>query len=377
MPEIKVVIVGYDLITAYGLGVSPLWSGLLSKKSCIKGLKRFSVKSFQSLNAASLAGLNYLKDKSLVLQMFERVFSKNNPGIPKDSFLILATTVGEIEILEKCVLSGRGNAKESALANLLKKLEKLTKIKNPGMVVSCACASSSAAIAQAASLIRSGKKDSVLVAAADSVSEFVFSGFSSLMALDKKRAKPFDKYRSGLSLGEAAGFILLMSEERARKEGKKIQGKILGWGLNCDANHITGPAHDGSGLSGAILKALKTAKVSFSSIGCISAHGTGTIYNDSMEIKAFKKVYKKPIPVYSIKGAIGHTLGAAGLVETIVALKVLQERIIPVTVGLENIDREAKGWVSLTPRKLKKNTVILNNCGFGGINAALILKNND
>jgi len=91
-------------------------------------------------------------------------------------------------------------------------------------------------------------------------------------------------------------------------------------------------------------------------------------------MKAFKKVYKKPTPVYSIKGAIGHTLGAAGLVEAIVALKVLQERVVPSTVGLENIDPEAKGWVSLSPRKLKKSAVILNNCGFGGINAALVLR---
>ncbi len=377
MPEVKVVIAGYDLITAYGLGVSPLWRGLLEKKTCINNLRRFSVKSFQSVNAACVDGLTYLKNKSLALQMLEKVFARNNLGIPRDSFLILATTIGEIDILEKYVLRGRGSARGSVVTNLLRKTGRLAKIKVPGMVVSCACASSSAAIAQAASLICNGKKDSVLVAAADSVSEFVFSGFSSLMALDKKRAKPFDKDRSGLSLGEAAGFILLMSEERARKERKKIQGEVLGWGLNCDANHITGPSADGSGLSGAILKALKSAKVSSSDIGCISAHGTGTLYNDSMEIKAFRKIYKRPLPAYSIKGAIGHTLGAAGLVEAIVALMILQEKVIPATVGLENIDREAKGWVSLFPRKLKKNTVILNNCGFGGINAALVLRVND
>ena len=377
MPEIKVVISGYDLITAYGLGVSPLWKGLLRKEACIKKLRRFSVKSFQSANAACVDGLAYLKDKSLAFQMLEKVFAKNNLGIPQDSFLILATTIGEIEILEKCVLSRKGSARGSILANLLKKVERLAKIKVPGMIVSCACASSSAAIAQGANLIRSGKKDCVLIVAADSVNEFVFSGFSSLMALDKERAKPFDKERSGLSLGEAAGFILLMSEERARREGRKIESEVLGWGLSCDANHMTGPMRDGSGLSGAILKALNLAKVSPSDIGCISAHGTGTLYNDSMEIKAFRKVYKRPLPVYSLKGAIGHTLGAAGLVEAIAALMVLQEKVIPATVGLENIDREAKGWVSLSPRKLKKNAVILNNCGFGGINAALILKKND
>ncbi len=377
MSEVKVVVTGYNLITPYGLRVFPLWKGLLSKETCIKNLKRFSVKSSKSANAACIHGLNYLKGKSLAFQMLGQIFTKNNLGIPRDSFLILATTVGEIEILEKYVLSGKGNVTEASLVNLLKKAESLARVKASGIVLSCACASSSAAIAQAAALIRSGKKDSVLVVAVDSVSEFVYSGFSSLMALDKRRAKPFDKYRSGLSLGEAAGLILLMSEERAKKEGREIKGEISGWGLSCDANHITGPSRDGSGLSKAILKALRLAKVSPSDIGCISAHGTGTVYNDSMEIKAFKKIYKKSVPIYSIKGAIGHTLGAAGLIEAIVALKVLQEKIIPATVGLENIDQEAKGFVSLSQRKLKKNAVMLNNCGFGGINAALVLRNYD
>lgn len=377
MSQIKVGIVGFELVTAYGQGVSSLWSGLLRRNGRIKSLKRFPTKSFQSANAACIEGLTYLKGKSLVLQMLEKVFSGNCLKIPKDSFLILATTVGEIDILEKYLLSGGVNPEESVLGNFLKKIGRLAKLKSPGIVLSCACASSSAAIAQGAELIRSGEKDSVLVVAADSVSEFVFSGFSSLMALDKEKAKPFDKNRSGLSLGEAAGFILLMSDERARKEKRKILGEVAGWGMSSDANHMTGPARDGSGLAEAIFKALKSAKASPSDIGCISAHGTGTVYNDAMEIKAFKKVYKKHLPAYSIKGAIGHTLGAAGLIEAVILLKVLQEKIIPATVGLKNIDPEAKGWVSLSAREFNKGMGILNNCGFGGINAALILKKND
>jgi len=374
VPKIKVGIAGDNLITAYGLGVNPLWKGILSQKTRIKKLKRFRAKP---ANAACVDGLNYLKGESLVFQMLKKVFNGNHPGIPKDSFLILATTVGEIDLLEGYLLSGRGNAVEASLPNLLKKTARLSGVKSPGIVVSCACASASAAIAKAANLIRSGEKDSVLVVAADSVSEFVLSGFSSLMALDKIKAKPFDKHRSGLSLGEAAGFILLMSNKRAIKEGKEIQGEISGWGLSCDANHITGPSRDGSGLSAAILKALKMAEVSSTAVGCISAHGTGTLYNDSMELKAFKKVYKKSLPLYSLKGAIGHTLGAAGLVETIVALKVLQERIVPATLGLENIDPEARGWAFKSAQKLKEGRVALNNCGFGGINSVLILENND
>ena len=373
MSKIKVVITDYELVTGYGLGISPLWEGLKNKKTSIKSLRRFSVKSFQSKNAACVSGLTYLKSKSLVLQMLEKVFAKNK-SIPSDAFLILATTVGEIDILENAVLRNKRVIKNNILTSFLKKVQSLAKIKEPGMIISCACASSLAAIAQAAAMIKRGEKDCVLVVAADSVSEFVFSGFSSLMALDKNKPKPFDKNRGGLSLGEGAGFVLLMSRKRAIQKKGKILGEVVGWAISSDANHMTGPARDGSGLIKALNKAFTLSGVFSSNVGCISSHGTGTPYNDSMEIKAFKQVYKKAVPAYSIKGAIGHTLGAAGLIEVAVALKVLKERIIPATVGLRHIDSEAKGWVSVLPKKLKKNVIVLNNCGFGGINAVLILK---
>jgi 3-oxoacyl-[acyl-carrier-protein] synthase II len=137
---------------------------------------------------------------------------------------------------------------------------------------------------------------------------------------------------------------------------------------------MTGPSRDGSGLSLAVQKALDKAGVSFADVGCISSHGTGTAYNDSMEMKAYKSVFKAPVPIYSIKGALGHTMGAAGLVETIIALKVLTERIIPATAGLQDIDPEAENWVSTEKRALEKSIIVLNNAGFGGVNAALVLK---
>jgi 3-oxoacyl-[acyl-carrier-protein] synthase II len=372
--KVKVVITDYELITGYGLGIAHLWNGLKNKKTCIRSLRRFSVKSFQSKNAACVNGLTYLKNKSLVLQMLEKVFAKNN-NIPPDAFLILATTIGEIDILENVVLRNKRVTKDCVLTSLLNKVQRLVKIKEPGIVVSCACASSSAAIGFASSLIYSGKHDCVLVVAADAVTEFVFSGFSSLMALDPDKAKPFDKNRAGLSLGEGAGFILLMSEKRAKKESRKILGEVAGWAVAGDANHMTGPVRDGSGLCLAIQKAMKKADISSDDVGCISSHGTGTAYNDSMEMKAYNRIFNgSPVPLYSVKGAVGHTMGAAGLIETIIALRVLQERIIPTTVGLKDVDHEAKDWVSLEKRNLDGNAILVNNSGFGGINASLVLK---
>jgi len=316
-----------------------------------------------------------LDDDSLVMQMLSPLLKRNKALIPADALLILATTTGEIDILEKQILEGTGDAAESKLSFLLEKVKGLVDIKGEGEIISSACASSSAAIGFASSFINRGKHDCVLVVAADAVTEFVFSGFSSLMAIDPDKTKPFDKNRAGLSLGEGAGFILLMSEKRARKEARKILGEVAGWAVAEDANHMTGPARDGNGLSLAIQKALKIAGVSCDDVGCISSHGTGTVYNDSMEMKAYNRIFNgSPIPLYSVKGAIGHTMGAAGLIETIIALRVLQERIIPPTVGLKDVDPEAQGWASLKQRTLEKNAILLNNAGFGGVNATLVLR---
>jgi 3-oxoacyl-[acyl-carrier-protein] synthase II len=375
MSKIKTVITNYDLTTAYGRGIQPLWDGILSGKSRISKLNRFSTHSCLSHNAATILDLDPLKPDSLVMQMLKVILTKDLDIIPSDAFIFLATTMGEIDLLEKAVLKKIIDPQESKLNKLLEKVKHLAKIKNDGIIISCACASSSTAIAEAARIIESGKKDCILVVAVDALSEFVFNGFSSLMALDKNRAKPFDQNRSGLSLGEAAGFILLMSQARANKEKRQALAQVAGWGLSCDANHMTGPSRNADGLIRAITGALKKAKISLDKIGCISSHGTGTIYNDAMEILAYKNIFKnKKIPAYSIKGGTGHTLAAAGLIETIMTLKVQREKTIPPTVGLNDPDLQATGWVSPLAKKLKQTTIILNNCGFGGINAALVLK---
>ncbi len=375
MPRVKVVIVDCDMTTAYGLGVDACWSGLISGKSAIKKLERFATEAFKSENAAVVSDLITDSDQSLVMQMFEPLFKKGSSCIPGDATLFLATTTGEIDILEKHVLAGKSDAIGSRLDYLLEKVGRLSGVDKPGVVISAACSSSSVAIAQIAGMIASGESDCVLIVAGDSVSEFVFSGFSVINALSRNKARPFDKHRDGLSLGEAAGFALLMSESRALKEKRTIIAEVAGWGLSNDANHITGPSRDGDGLKLAINKALRSANINPVEVGCISAHGTGTIYNDSMEMKAFKTVFgNRKVPTYSIKGGTGHTLGAAGLIETIVAIKSLKEKIVPSTVNLLEIDDEAQGWVLVEPCSFDSSITLSTNSGFGGINAALVLR---
>ena len=375
MPHIKTVVTACDVVTAYGRGVLSCWENILSSKSAIGKIERFSTISFQSKNAALVAGLKYLGEDSLVMQMFFSLLKRNKASIPSDALLILATTTGEIDILEKQVLRGDPDANQSRFSFLLEKVKALTAVKPEGTIISSACASSLAALGFASSLIQSGKHDCVLVVAADAVTEFVFSGFSSLMALDPDKAKPFDKNRAGLSLGEGAGFVLLMSQARAKQEARTILGEIAGWAMSGDTNHMTGPIRDGSGLKRAIQKALQNAGVSSDDVGCVSGHGTGTIYNDSMEMKAVSNIFHhRPLPLYSIKGAVGHMMGASGLIECVMALWVLKERIVPPTVGLVDVDPEAKDWASLEKRDLKGDIALLNNSGFGGVNASLILR---
>lgn len=369
------VVVAYDILTAYGSGIDALWQGILSNQSAIDRMDRFETKHFQSSNAAIIHDINYNKKTSLVTQMLTPLLKKVHNEIPNDAFLILATTTGEIDILERCILNNEGDPEESNLNCLLNRVKNLAGLKSSGLVVSAACASSNTAIAKAASMIRRGEHDCVLVVACDCVSEFVFSGFSSLMALDRDVARPFDKNRRGLSLGEAAGFVLLMSKKRSLKEKRKAIAEISGWGLTNDANHMTGPSRNGDGLAGAIIKALESANISTDKIGFISSHGTGTVYNDSMEMKAFKIVFnKKKVPVYSIKGGIGHTLGTAGLIETAIVIRSLKEKTVLPTINLRDIDDEASGWVSKELRTHNDTAAITVNAGFGGINAALVVK---
>jgi 3-oxoacyl-[acyl-carrier-protein] synthase II len=372
----KAVCVAADMVTAYGWGIGPCWRGLKEGRGATARIERFDTHGFHCPNAGMVRDLDPASADSLVLQMLKPLFARANPAFPADALVLLATTVGEVDLLERHISSRIGQPEDSRLDRLLHKVRALSGSREPGLVISAACASSTAAIAHAAALIREGTRDAVLVAACDSVTEFVFAGFSSLMALDPERARPFDRARSGLSVGEAAGYVLLMSEDRARREQRGVLGEVAGWGLSNDANHMTGPSRDGGGLAIAIRKALASAGVTADVVGSISAHGTGTVYNDSMELKAFRQVFGgRPRPVYGIKGGTGHTMGATGLVELIVALESLRERIVPPTVNLREADNEAAGWVSAATVAIEDAPIQLSvNSGFGGVNAALVVK---
>ena len=372
----RAVVVAADMVTPYGRGTEALWRGLGSGKSAIGAVTRFGTVQFPASTAGIIPGLRYHEGESLVIQMLRPMLQDARSIVPRDAKLILATTKGEIDLLEQSVLTGQGSPDASRLDRLLRSIASLAGVEDEGVVISAACASSSAAAAHAAAMIREGQTDCAVIIACDAVTEFVYSGFASLMALDPHLARPFDRDRMGLSVGEAAAYALIMSAERARREGRAALGAITGWGLSDDANHMTGPSRTSEGLLLAIRKALRSAGVDADDIGCISAHGTGTVYNDAMEMRAFRTVFAEaPLPVYSVKGGIGHTMGAAGLIEIITALRTLRERAVPPTVNLVHPDADALGWASGSSQTLDaRGAALVTNAGFSGINTAVVVQ---
>ncbi len=369
------LICDYNVIASYGPGNGALWNGLVSGRTAMTDCDRFNTDHFLTGKAGMVASLEQKKDESLVMQMLRKLFEHNNLHVPSDAFLILATTVGEIDILQQALLKNEGDARESRISCLPAKVAKLVGTDRPGMVISSACASSTAALLRALSLVESGEENCVLVVGVDAVSEFVFSGISSLMALDRTFARPFDRDRAGLNIGEGAAYVLLMSEERAKAENMTARAVLAGAGMTSDANHMTGPARDGSGLAKAIEKAIVSSGTDRESIGFIAAHGTGTDYNDSMEMKAFKRVFTEPRPIFSVKGGIGHTMGSTGLMQCSAALQALSHKAVPPTVGLTQVCDEADEWASPQVQETETSSCVVVNAGFGGTNAAVVIGN--
>jgi 3-oxoacyl-[acyl-carrier-protein] synthase II len=245
-------------------------------------------------------------------------------------------------------------------------------------VASAACASSNVAIGVGLEWLRSGLCDVVLCGGVDALHEFVIAGFASLRAQSPSPCRPFDAERSGLNLGEGAAFLVLELESQARARGQRIRAHLAGAGLSCDANHMTGPDRQGRGAARAMQAALVDADLTAADIDFVSAHGTATLFNDQMEGLALASLFGArlaDVPVNSIKGSIGHTLGAAGALEAVMAVRVLEEQCIPPTAGLERRDEKIRlDVVAGAPRAARVRTVLSTSSGFGGLNAAIVLR---
>ncbi|HEY3307630.1 MAG TPA: beta-ketoacyl-[acyl-carrier-protein] synthase family protein [Desulfuromonadaceae bacterium] len=360
-------------VTGLGPDLDSLWRGVLNNESAIRPLTRFATGRYRSEIASWIEGLDCRNGVSGIHLLLERLLDGFGP-VPADATLITASTKGCIDVMESINGGGTGDPAEVTMAHLLDRISGRFGLGSPGVNINAACASSTIAVARAASLIAAGRNEAVLVVCMDLVSEFVFSGFSALQALSAARCRPFDRNRDGLTLGEGGAALLLMSRERAQREGRPELGLVAGWGSANDATHITAPARDGCGLIQAVRQALNRASIGPEQIAAISAHGTATLYNDQMELTAFLTLFgERNLPMNSIKGAIGHTLGAAGGIEIALGLKCLEERILPPTVGMREPDEGGEGFLSCSAQPINGSYLLSTNSGFGGVNAAMII----
>jgi len=312
---------------------------------------------------------NYTRlEKMMILSIKDALDQTNIDIKSKRTGIIISTTKGNIDLLE--------NSKKNLFESDRVLLWKFGKViadyfgnPNQPLVLSNACISGVLAINTAAMLINSGKYDVVVVVGGDLVSEFVVSGFMSFLSLSPEACKPFDKNRDGLSLGEAAGTIIL---SKKKKEGVNIAW--LGGSSANDANHISGPSRTGEGSFIAIKKAVAEARISPNEIDHISAHGTATPYNDEMESISISRHQMENIPVNSLKGFWGHTLGAAGIIETAALMHEMKENFLIKTAGFKELGVTKPITVLDKNQEKEIKTCLKMASGFGGSNAALIIQ---
>jgi 3-oxoacyl-[acyl-carrier-protein] synthase II len=247
----------------------------------------------------------------------------------------------------------------------------------PLLSVVNACSSSTVAIGQAGEWIASGECDCVLAGASDALSRLTLGGFNILRVVSRDRPRPFDKNRSGMVIGEGGAFVVLESLDRARSRGANILATLEGMGLSCDAHHATAPDAEGKGALAALRQCLEKSGVPLAQLDHINAHGTGTGPNDRAEgaaIRTFLGERVQEVPVISVKGAMGHCLGAAGALEAVVSVLSLHHQTVPPSVGFEEPDPDIPLRVPKEPTPMPLRTALSLSLAFGGNNAAICFR---
>lgn len=330
-------------------------------------------KEFQKLAKKYSNNSKFTKLEKMLILSIEDALSTTKVDVTSGrTAIILSTTKGNIDLLEK-EKSVHFEADRVMLWKLAEIIGKFFNNPNPVVTLSNACISGVLAINTAAMMINSNQYDNVIVVGGDLVSRFVVSGFMSFLSLSPTACKPFDKSRDGLSLGEAAGTIIMSKFF----SGTKLSLVFKGGASANDANHISGPSRTAEGSFIAIKKAMKEAGLNPNEIDHISAHGTATPYNDEMESNALNRHHMGTAPVNGVKGYFGHTLGAAGIIETAILLEEMKQNTMLKTAGFQEIGVSCSINIISENTKKELNTCLKMASGFGGSNAALIVSKID
>ncbi|PZR18276.1 MAG: beta-ketoacyl synthase [Flavobacterium psychrophilum] len=313
---------------------------------------------------ASISDKRYTRLEKMMLLALQPVVQKSGVVFNDKTALVLSTTKGNITSLPK----EGALPQEAYLQGLAKNIAGYFGFITEPIVISNACVSGVMAVSVAKRLIQSGLYDNVFVVAGDEVSEFVLSGFNSFQAMSPEPCKPYSANRSGVTLGEAAAAVLVT------KDSADAKAKVIGDGSINDANHISGPSRTGEGLFRSIESALKESGVGPEKIDYISAHGTATPFNDEMEAIAFNRLGLNKVPVNSLKGYYGHTLGASGLLETVIALESMAQNKVYASMGYDEPGVSQAINVITENEDRKIDYFLKTASGFGGCNTAVIFE---
>jgi len=406
----RVVVTGLSAITPIGNDLATSWTNLVAGVSGAAPITRFDASAFDTRFACEVKDFDekpFVSHKlakrldrftifavSAAMMLMENAGYRVAPDEADRVGVIIGCGLGGLETLEAThsKLLEQGPSRISPLfiptmiANMAGgQVSIAIGAKGPNLCTTSACASGTHAIGTAYSDIKLGRAVAAICGGVEStISPLAVGGFNALKALSTRNddpataSRPFDATRDGFVVGEGCGLLLLESLEHATARGAHILAEVVGFGASGDAFHMTAPPEDGEGMVLAMRAAIREAGMDPSEVAHINAHGTSTSLNDSCETKAIKVVlgeHAYQVPVTSNKSMIGHCLGAAGGIESVMSIMTINEGIIPPTINLEHPDPVCDlDYVPNVARKARVGNVLSNSFGFGGTNACILYK---
>ena len=408
----RVVVTGIGLLSCVGNNVSDFWEAVVNGKCGLDKVSRFDASAYRTQVAGEIKNFDItdympLKDARRLdpycqfaiaaadEAMKSAGLAKDLEGVDREKVgVVVSSGIGGIQAIEKqhqiLLNSGPGRISPFLVPMMIADLASGNismryGAQGPNMAIVTACATSTHSIGESFWMVKRGDANIMIAGGAEAgVSPISFAGFCAMKAMSsrnddpKKASRPFDSGRDGFVMSEGAGVLILEELEHAKARGANILAEIAGYGASGDAHHITAPAPGGKGAVRAIKTAMKHAGMGKYDIDYINAHGTSTPLNDKFETMAYKDVFEENapnIPISSIKGTVGHNLGAAGAIEIISCIKTINTGIIPPTINYENPDPDCD--LDYTPNQARKadvKTALNMNLGFGGHNAAVVVK---
>jgi 3-oxoacyl-[acyl-carrier-protein] synthase II len=395
----RVVVTGLGVVSSLGIGWQKYWEGLLEGRSGIGPVSSFDTSQHFThqggevvlFRAESFIPPELIKTTSRATQLALAAAglavddARLSPEVLSrpSAAACVGTTTGSIHVIE--AINDRLVKNDEIPGSLIAQLPTHTTaaaiartfgLGGHALMISTACAAGNYAIGYGFDLIRLKRADVVICGGADAFSRISFTGFNQFKAVAPEKCQPFDLHRKGMMVAEGAGILILESLEHALGRGASVYAEIAGYGLSCDAKHMTSPSVEG--ISQCMVKAMTEAGISRDDVDYISAHGTGTVNNDRAECAAIRETFGpgyQDIPVSSIKSMLGHTMGAASALEAIACSLAARSDIIPPTINYETPDPECD--IDCVPNRSRRHTVDIalnNSYAFGGNNACVVIQ---